>query len=237
MQAFETPAIGHKTASEQIGMTRRLAKFAEIAGRGDQPAAEIVLPNAIDDDPRRQRVFRVGEPPGQRGAAAGRLQCGRRSLNLCRLWIEDRQNTGGNVFFVTLARDDRRRSNGAHIAHRVRDGLQGRWLFCVELGRFGMQLLPPLSLLAFQPLGHRFFKQILGCRHLFFHNENGIKRQAYCAIIASMLICLWTGRKPNKRTYEMICYYFLGLASEQELRDHLGELPAQEFPYNTAKVA
>jgi len=83
----------------------------------------------------------------------------------------------------------------------------------------------------------RFFKQILGCRHLFFHNENGIKLQAYCAIIASMLICLWTGRKPNKRTYEMICYYFLGLASEQELRDHLGELPAQEFPYNTAKVA
>jgi len=51
-----------------------------------------------------------------------------------------------------------------------------------------------------------------------------------------MLICLWTGRKPNKRTYEMICYYFLGLASEQELRNHLGELPAQEFPYNTAKV-
>jgi len=83
----------------------------------------------------------------------------------------------------------------------------------------------------------RFFKQILGCRHLFFRNENGIKLQAYCAIIASMLFCLWTGRKPNKRTYEMVCYYFLGLASEQELLDHLGELPAQELPYNTAKVA
>lgn len=83
----------------------------------------------------------------------------------------------------------------------------------------------------------RFFKQILGCRHLFFYNENGIKLQVYCAIIASMLFCLWTGRKPSKRTYEMICYYFLGLASEQELLDHLGELPAQEFPYSTAKVA
>jgi len=83
----------------------------------------------------------------------------------------------------------------------------------------------------------RFFKQILGCRHLFFHNENGIKLQAYCAIIASMLFCLWTGRKPNKRTYEMVCYYFLGLASQEELLDHLGELPAQELPYDTAKVA
>jgi len=105
-----------------------------------------------------------------------------------------------------------------------------------------MNSLPKILALIYQDrwtieIFFRFFKQILGCRHLFFHNENGIKLQAYCAIIASMLICLWTGRKPNKRTCEMICYYFLGLASEQELRDHLGELPAQEFPYNTAKVA
>jgi IS4 transposase len=42
----------------------------------------------------------------------------------------------------------------------------------------------------------RFFKQILGCRHLYFHSENGIKLQAYCAIIACMLLCLWTGRIP-----------------------------------------
>jgi len=70
----------------------------------------------------------------------------------------------------------------------------------------------------------RFFKQILGCRHLYFHSENGIKLQAYCAIIACMLLCLWTGRKPTKRTYEMVCYYFLGLASENELLAHLEKL-------------
>ena len=29
---------------------------------------------------------------------------------------------------------------------------------------------------------------------LCFRSENGIKLQAYCAIIACMLICLWTGR-------------------------------------------
>jgi hypothetical protein len=74
----------------------------------------------------------------------------------------------------------------------------------------------------------RFFKQILGCRHLFFHSQNGIELQAYCAIIACMLLCLWTGRKPTKRTYEMVCYYFLGLASEAELLTHLEKLKQQD---------
>ena len=70
----------------------------------------------------------------------------------------------------------------------------------------------------------RFFKQILGCRHLYFHSQNGIELQAYCALIACMLISLWTGRKATKRTYEMVCYYFLGLASEGELLAHLEKL-------------
>lgn len=56
----------------------------------------------------------------------------------------------------------------------------------------------------------RFFKQLLGCRHLLSHKQNGIEIQTYCAIIACLLISLWTGRKPTKRTYEMICFYFLG---------------------------
>jgi hypothetical protein len=74
----------------------------------------------------------------------------------------------------------------------------------------------------------RFFKQVLGCRHLFFHSQNGIELQAYCAIIACMLLCLWTGRKPTKRTYEMVCYYFMGLASEAELLAHIEKLKRQE---------
>lgn len=70
----------------------------------------------------------------------------------------------------------------------------------------------------------RFFKHVLGCRHLISHDENGIKIQTYCAIIACLLISLWTGRKPTLRTYEMICYYFSGLASEDELLAHLAGL-------------
>ena len=74
----------------------------------------------------------------------------------------------------------------------------------------------------------RFFKQILGCRKFYFRSQNGITLQTYCAIIACMLLCLWTGRKPTKRTYEMVCYYFLGLASEAELLAHLDKLKQRD---------
>ena len=70
----------------------------------------------------------------------------------------------------------------------------------------------------------RFFKHILGCRHLLSHSTNGIEIQMYCAIIACMLISLWTGRKATLRTYEMICYYFTGLADEEELTAHIKKL-------------
>ena len=73
----------------------------------------------------------------------------------------------------------------------------------------------------------RFFKHILGCRHLLSHCPNGIEIQMYCAIIACMLISLWTGRKPTLRTYEMICYYFTGLADEEELLAHIAKLQPQ----------
>ena len=74
----------------------------------------------------------------------------------------------------------------------------------------------------------RFFKHILGCRHLLSHSENGIEIQTYCAIIACMLLSLWTGRKPTLRTYEMVCYYFIGLADEEELLAHLAKLKAAD---------
>lgn len=73
----------------------------------------------------------------------------------------------------------------------------------------------------------RFFKHMLGCRHLLSHDPAGVEIQTYCAIIACMLISLWTGRKPTLRTYEMICHYFSGLAEEDELLAHLAKLKAR----------
>jgi hypothetical protein len=70
----------------------------------------------------------------------------------------------------------------------------------------------------------RFFKQILGCRHLLSGSQNGIEIQTYCAIIACMLITLWSGKKPTLRTHEMICWYFIGVADLDELLAHIGKL-------------
>ena len=70
----------------------------------------------------------------------------------------------------------------------------------------------------------RFFKHVLGCRHLLSDDPRGIRIQVYCAIIACMLISLYTGRKPTLRTYEMVCYYFTGLADLEELLAHISKL-------------
>jgi hypothetical protein len=70
----------------------------------------------------------------------------------------------------------------------------------------------------------RWFKCILGCQHLLSTCRNGVTIQVYLAVIASLLVSLWTGRKPTKRTFEMLCLYFSGWASEAEVRAHLDQL-------------
>lgn len=77
----------------------------------------------------------------------------------------------------------------------------------------------------------RFFKHVLGCRHLLSDSQRGIEIQTYCAIIACMLISLYTGRKPTLRTYEMVCCYFIGLADEEELLGHIARLKPHARPH------
>jgi hypothetical protein len=98
--------------------------------------------------------------------------------------------------------------------------------------RIGTNLLdPPAEVIAeiYQQrwtieLFFRFFKHILGCRHLLSQDRVGIEIQTYCAIIACLLISLTTGCKPTLRTYEMICLYLQGWADEEELLAHLQKL-------------
>src|SRR3569623_1630919 len=73
----------------------------------------------------------------------------------------------------------------------------------------------------------RFFKHVLGCRHLLSTDSVGIQIQAYCAIIACLLISLWIGGKPTLRTYEMVCFYLQGWADLDELTAHVQKLPQQ----------
>lgn len=113
----------------------------------------------------------------------------------------------------------------------------------VETGKTDAQGRPDLLLLATScldlaaelvALGYRYrwtvelffrwLKCILGCRHLLAHSREGVTIQVYLAIIASLLISLWVGRKPTVRTLEMLQFYFLGWATEEELLSHLANL-------------
>jgi hypothetical protein len=70
----------------------------------------------------------------------------------------------------------------------------------------------------------RMIKQLLGCRHLLSTKPGGVEIQMYLAIIACLLILIYTGGQPTKRTYEMICFYLLGWASLEELEAHIERL-------------
>jgi Transposase DDE domain len=74
----------------------------------------------------------------------------------------------------------------------------------------------------------RWFKCILDCRHLLANSRDGVTIQVYLAIIASLLVTLWTGRKPTLRTLEMFQFYFSGWATENELMVHLEKLKKQD---------
>lgn len=69
----------------------------------------------------------------------------------------------------------------------------------------------------------RVFKQLLGLRHLLSQRQEGIDIQVYCTVIVCLLICLITGKKPTKSNRSMIGWHLIGLASQQELIDHLNQ--------------
>lgn len=68
----------------------------------------------------------------------------------------------------------------------------------------------------------KWIKCILGCRHLLAESPQGVAIQIYCALIASLLLTLATGRRPRKRAMEAIHFYFLGYATLEELELLLG---------------
>lgn len=69
----------------------------------------------------------------------------------------------------------------------------------------------------------RWLKCILGCRHWLGESLHAVTMQVYVGLIASLLLSVWANRPPNKRTFEMVCHYFAGWASEQELQRHFDQ--------------
>jgi hypothetical protein len=63
----------------------------------------------------------------------------------------------------------------------------------------------------------KWIKCILGCRHWLAESAQGVTTQVYCALIASVLLVLWTGRKPTLRQWEALQLYWMGWATLEEL--------------------
>jgi hypothetical protein len=70
----------------------------------------------------------------------------------------------------------------------------------------------------------RWFKCVLGCKHLLSHSPEGLELQLYAALIATLLIVLWTGRKPNRRTLTAVALYLQGWSSLDELNAFMARL-------------
>lgn len=70
----------------------------------------------------------------------------------------------------------------------------------------------------------RWMKSVLGARHLVSQKQNGVTLQMYAALIVSLLIILYTGRKPTVRTFEALQFYLLDWVTDAELDQHLASL-------------
>jgi hypothetical protein len=69
----------------------------------------------------------------------------------------------------------------------------------------------------------RVFKQLLGLKHLLSQREEGVDIQIYATVIVCLLIQLMSGKKPNKAMRNIVGWYLLGLAGEQDVIDFLNK--------------
>ena len=163
MQRFQLPAALDELGGEpveQLRMAGLFAEAAEVAGRAGEAAAEVVLPDAVDDDAAGQRIVRPGQPAGEDAAAAGGRGAGGdlRQFGVGR--VEQRQEAGIDGGFAGAAglelgdpgraagfADDEGGEQGLGLERvEFRElGLGGQ-----ELGTFGLLELVPLEVRAHQ---------------------------------------------------------------------------------------
>ena len=68
----------------------------------------------------------------------------------------------------------------------------------------------------------KWLKCILKCRHLLAESERGVAIQIYTALIAALMLQMFTGKRPTKRQMEMIQFHLLGYIGLDELMAELG---------------
>jgi len=68
----------------------------------------------------------------------------------------------------------------------------------------------------------KWLKCILKCRHLLAESERGVAIQIYTALIAALMLQMFTGKRPTKRQMEMIQFHLLGYIGLDDLMAMLG---------------
>jgi hypothetical protein len=63
----------------------------------------------------------------------------------------------------------------------------------------------------------RFFKQVLGCRHLLSTRRQGVQIQVYAAVICCLLLNTLTGKKPTKWHVTLMALYLQGMAGDADV--------------------
>jgi hypothetical protein len=69
----------------------------------------------------------------------------------------------------------------------------------------------------------RFFKQILGCRHLLSTRIEGVQIQIYAAVICCLMLNTLTGKKSTKWHVTLMALYLQGLASDEDVLRELNK--------------
>jgi len=82
---------------EQLGMSGRGRHVAQIVGRGDEAFAEMLLPEAVDEDAGREGVFGIGDGLGEFEAAAAVVIFGA-FFGIGRKDLEERRGTTSPLF-------------------------------------------------------------------------------------------------------------------------------------------
>src|SRR5690242_15186418 len=99
MKLLEAPAILRELSRQpvqQFRVSRQHARGAEVFGRGDDAAAKILLPHAVNDDSCSQWMIGTPQPFGERRAIAIDGSSGRRFWQIERMSriVEDGKHSG-----------------------------------------------------------------------------------------------------------------------------------------------
>jgi hypothetical protein len=181
----------------------------------DNIAYEVLRENPIAENAARHGVeadliVRVGSKPNQHKID--------RPLRLVRI-------------HVSASSASRRRPNRVDSKTKLYRTRQGDYTLALLTDLLDIEVLLIALLYRYRwqiELFFRWFKKVLQADRLLALSQNGMTLVIYCALIASMLIVLWTGCKPTKRTFEALCFYFAGWISDEELVAHLNRLALHE---------